>query len=147
MNTDSGQRAARSGRATWIAAGFLGAFAASVLTVIYTGLMVEGSRTEFDAGFRSVTLGTGEVRRIELYFDSPAPAADARLIVELPPVVVPAAGAAAGSIERSVEVEPGRNVFAIEVSGRAPGSGYLEARLVAGAPLALERVFVTVAAD
>ena len=34
----------------WIAVGFIGAFALSILTVIYTGLNVEGVLGEFDAG-------------------------------------------------------------------------------------------------
>ena len=47
--TESGTR-----RPRWIALGFVGAFAASVFTVIYTGLNVGGySSAEFDAGHLS----------------------------------------------------------------------------------------------
>ena len=72
MKPETEKGAAGEGRARWVAAGFLGAFAASILTVIWTGLMVEGRPEEFDAGFRSVTMAAGEARAIELIFDVPA---------------------------------------------------------------------------
>jgi len=147
MNTESEKSPAASGRVRWIAAGFLGAFAASVLTVIYTGLMVEGSRSEFDVGFRSVSLAPGEARSIELIFHSPLPVERARLTVELPPVLSFAGDGPAGVPERTVPLEPGTNVFTVDVRGRSAGSGYLQARLAADEPIAVERVFITVADD
>jgi hypothetical protein len=131
----------RTDRARWIAAGFIGAFAASVFTVIYTGLNVEGSRAEFDVGFRPVTLAPGEQRTIELVFDSPAAYPESTLDVTLPPMLEFAAASAKRS---TVALVPGSNSFPIVIEAREPGSGYLVARVEAGQPVGLYRVFVTV---
>lgn len=131
----------RTDRARWIAAGFIGAFAASIFTVIYTGLNVEGSRADFDAGFRPVTLAPGEQRTIELVFDSPAAHPESTLDITLPPMLE----LAAGSEERSaVALVPGSNSFRVVIEAREPGSGYLVARVEAEQPVGLYRVFVTV---
>jgi hypothetical protein len=144
MNTETEKPA---GKAYWIAAGFLGAFAASILTVIYTGLMVEGSPSEFDAGFRSVTMKIGETRRIDLRFESLLPEANARLVVELPDELEYAEGGTAGTLERVVSLVSGTNIITVEVRGRTAGSDYLIARVSAAEPIALERVFLTVESD
>ena len=141
MNAETERKPAAAGRARWIAAGFVGAVAASIVTVIWTGLMVEGRPGEFDAGFRSVTLVVGEVRPIELIFDSPAAHAAAGFALDLPAPLGLAAGEAA---TRTVELVPGTNVITVTVRAQAAGSGYLEARLTGDEPIALERVFVTV---
>jgi len=147
MNTESEMSSATRGRGNWIAAGFIGAFAASVLTVIYTGLMVEGSRSGFDVGFRSVSLAPGEARSIDLIFHAPQPVTRAQLSVELPPVLSFAGDGSAGTPEQIVRLEPGTNTFSVDVRGLSAGSGYLQARLTADEPIAVERVFVTVADD
>jgi hypothetical protein len=144
MNQQTGKKAGGESRARWIAAGFLGAFAASILTVIWTGLMVEGRPEEFDSGFRSVTMTTGETRSIELIFDSPIAHAEAELRIELPDALEPADGSTEAAVRRLVELAPGTNVFTVIVRARAEGSGYLQARLSDDGPVALERVFVTV---
>jgi hypothetical protein len=131
----------RSSRARWIGAGFVGAFAASIFTVIYTGLNVEGTSAEFDAGFRSVTLAPGERRTIELVFDSPAAHPDSTLELTLPPMLELATS---NSAWRSVAVVPGSNSFPVEIRARETGSGYIVARVEADAPVGLYRVFVTV---
>lgn len=131
----------RTGRARWIAAGFIGAFAASILTVITTGLNVEGRRAEFDSGFRSVTLAPGERRSIELEFESEAAHPEATLELTLPPMLELVAATEA----RPVAVVPGSNRFAIEIRADEIGSGYIVARLQADVPIGLYRVFVTVA--
>jgi hypothetical protein len=132
-----------SGRANWTAAGFLGAFAASVLTVIYTGLMVEGSRSDFDSGFRSVTLAPGAVASVVLAFEVPAGVDQARLDLSLPDVVL----AIGNPGEGELALTPGLNQITIELRAVGEGSGYVIARLMADEAIALERVFVTVAAD
>lgn len=144
MNSDSPSRARISPRARLVAAGFLGAFAASVLTVIFTGLMVEGSPSDFDAGFRSVTLASGEVAEIVLVFDVLDAAEDARLELTLPAMLERVAGDAPGA---AVSLAPGINQLPISVRATATGSGYIVARVIAAEPLALERVFVTVTAE
>jgi hypothetical protein len=132
--------------ARWVAFGFLFAFAASVLTVIYTGLMVEGSRAEFDAGFRSVEMRLDEVQAIRFYFDSDRAHAAARLELELPPMLEPAT-AGGGSGARAVAIEAGSNEIAIELRAVAVGSGYVVARVSGEEPIGRDSVFVTVTGD
>lgn len=145
MNADSGSRNWRFGTARWVAAGFIGAFAASVLTVIYTGLMVEGSRAEFDPGFRTLEMQVGEVREARFVIESDIADADATLELELPGMlepVVPGGDSAA----RRVAVVPGSNEFAVELRATAAGSAYVIARVVGDEAIGRDSVFVTVTA-
>lgn len=147
MNTNSQTDATDTGKARLIGAGFVGAFALSVLTVIYTGLMVEGSRSEFDVGFRSVTLAVGETLAIDLRFDVPVAESMATLEVELPPLLDATEATGATRVVRNVMLVPGSNEFTLEVSAVESGSDYLIARLIAAEPVGLYRVFVTVTGD
>jgi len=142
---DARQR--KAARAKWIAAGFLGAFATSVFTVIYTGLNVEGSRAEFDSGFRSVTIAMGEAQTVDLVFESDAEYADARLEVTLPEPVRFAGQKYTDRAPTPVAIVIGRNTIPVEIEAVAPGSGYLSARLEADEPIGIYRVFVTVTPD
>jgi hypothetical protein len=142
MDSSDEPKPGRASRANWIAAGFLVAFAASVFTVIFTGLKAINTSPEFDSGFRSVTLAPGDVREIELMFDSPARYAAATLFVTLPSMLDFAEGSGE---ESSVGVVPGSNHFTVAVEAREAGSGYLIARVEADEPVGLYRVFVTVA--
>jgi hypothetical protein len=141
MNASLEPKPRRTNRARWIAAGFLAAFAASVFTVIYTGLKAINTSPEFDSGFRSVTLAPGDERAIELTFDSPAAYPAATLYVTLPSMLDFAEDSRE---ESSVAVEPGSNHFMVAVAAREVGSGYLIGRVEAGEPVGLYRVFVTV---
>jgi hypothetical protein len=132
---------------SWIAFGFIGAFAASVLTVIYTGLMVEGSPGEFDAEFRSVTMHVGETRAVRLVFDVRSVYPEATLEVQLPPMVEPRDAPGSSSVTEDVSLVPGDNEFSIEIRATGVTRGYMIARLLADEPVALERVFVTVDDD
>lgn len=148
MNRDSQSREATGARrARWIAFGFVGAFAASVATVIYTGLMVEGSRSTFDAGFRSVTLALGETRTLVLEFEVETGFTGASLEVELPAMIEAVGQPGARRITREVTVGNGANEYPLEVRAVAAGSDYVIGRIVAGEPVALERLFVTVVAE
>jgi hypothetical protein len=140
------KQGASGGRLRWIAAGFVAAFAASVLTVIYTGLMVEGSRSDFDAGFRSVTLSVAETKTVELVFDSSVASPAATLGLALPESVALADAPEQREATLPVTLGFGRNVYTVELVGLAPGGGYLIARLAAERPVGTERVFVTVTA-
>jgi hypothetical protein len=144
MNADSETHDTGVGKAHWIGAGFVLAFAASVFTVIYTGLMVEGARSEFDVGFRSVTLALADVRSVKLYFDSPAAFSEVRLEVTLPEMLELADSAGLAVTPLRVALEPGTNELAVDVRATTLGSGYLVARVIGDEPIALDRVFVTV---
>jgi len=144
MSTESRPTEAGRRKAKWIARGFLGAFALSVATVIYTGLSVDGFVSDFDSGFRSLTFRVGETRSVEVHFDSPSRFAEARLTLSLPAAVEPGAPDDAWPDGRPVTLAPGDNVFSVTVRGVQPGSGYLVARVEASEPVGLYRVFLTV---
>lgn len=140
MSKTSEKSGSGRGRPTWVAAGFLGAFALSVFTVIYTGLNVGGySSAEFDAGFRSVTMDIGDVRTIDLVFEAATEIPDATLSLLVPP-----ATEIVGPAEVPVTLAVGENVVPVEVRAIAPGSGYLVARVESEEPIGLYRVFLTV---
>ena len=143
--SDSDSTGTRKGR--WIALGFVGAFAASVLTVIYTGLNVEGSRAEFDAGFRSVTMTVGDRREIELVFVADDEYPQAVLELTVPDAVRIGGQTASGPDGMALSLAAGRNEIPIEIVGAAPGSGYLTARVTADEPVGIYRLFVTVTAE
>ena len=149
MNADSGSRTWRFGTARWVAAGFLFAFATSVFTVIYTGLMVEGSRAEFDAGFRTLEMRVDETREARFFIESEVADAGATLALELPDFLEPAEPAGPGGGEawqRRVAVVQGGNEYAVELRAVAAGSGYVQARVSGEEPVGRDSVFVTVTA-
>lgn len=131
----------------WIAGGFIGAFAASVLTVIYTGLMVEGRPSEFDAGFQSVTLHPGETGLVPVIFEVRVAVSDVRLELTLPAMLEEATDPHATQAGSLLSLNPGKNEVAIAVRAVGAGNGYLIARVLGDEPVALERVFVTVTPD
>ena len=146
MNADTESRGRRFGKARWIAAGFIAAFATSVFTVIYTGLMVEGSRAEFDAGFRTLEMQVDEVREVPFFINSEVAEADATLELDLPDFLQPAGPDGGAVWQRRVAVVPGSNEFAVELRAVAAGQGYMQARIAGAEAIGLDRVFVTVTA-
>ena len=147
MSDDSDIRQTGSGKARWVAIGFISAFFASIFTVIYTGLNVEGTSAEFDSGFRSVTLSVGETRTVGLEFESPSAYPEAILEVTLPEAVKLPGQTETGLNSTPVSVVAGENTFQIDITAGSPGSGYLVARVAAGEPVGIYRVFVTVTED
>ena len=145
QSSDSGRVSKRT--PTWVAFGFLGAFAASVLTVIYTGLNVRDHGAAFDSGFRSVTMSVGEVRTIELLFQSAEAVSDATLEVNLPDMVEFARESDYQQARTPVAVTVGSNSFAIDIEATAVGKDYLRTSIVKDIAIDVYRVFVTVADD
>lgn len=141
MNTRTESRRRRSRKERWIAAGFIGAFAASIGTVIYTGLRVDGYVGEFQAGFRAVTMSVGESRSVELTFNVPMATDAARLELTLPDCLNPADGR---GVSRPVQLVRGVNEMTLELVATGECSGYMYARVIADEPLDLERIFITV---
>lgn len=147
MSEASDTRQGGTGKARLIAIGFLGAFFASVITVIYTGLNVEGSSAEFDSGFRSVTLMVGDRHTLEFQFDSAAAFPDAVLEVTLPDSVQSPGQTEPGPARRPVSIVAGENTIPFDIAASSPGSGYVVARVTAGEPVGVYRIFVTVTDD
>ena len=145
MNAESDPEQPQPRSARWVAYGFLGAFALSVFTVIYTGLNVQGRGTgDFDVGFRPVTMAVGDVRTIDLLFDIEGLVSEAVMTVSLPAGVELVDPGFDPAGRRQVALTPGENAFHIEVEATGSGSGYLVARLIADEPVGLYRVFLTV---
>jgi len=148
VNANSESSGTGIGKGRWIAAGFIGAFAASVLTIIYTGLKVEGTNSaEFDAGFHSITMVPGEVRTIHFAFDSSVDTATAKLELTLPAMLERVDRPGERNPSETVALHFGTNEFDVEVRALAAGSDYLIARAVADEPVGLDRIFVVVGAD
>jgi hypothetical protein len=146
VNADSESGNRGFGTARWIALGFVVAFATSVLTVIYTGLMVEGSRAEFDAGFRALEMTLDQAGEARFFFDSTVAEPDATLELEFPEFLDPVVPRGGAAWQQRVAVVPGKNEFAVELRAVAVGSGYVVARLAGAQPIGRDSVFVTVTA-
>jgi hypothetical protein len=128
-----------------IAMGFIGAFALSVVTVIYTGLNVRGHGAAFDGGFRSVTMAIGETRTINLVFESTVAFPEAMLDVALPDMIEFAGSSPIRQPQTPVSVEPGSNTFTIEIKATAAGKDYLRTSIDDDIEaIDIYRVFVTV---
>lgn len=147
MSEASDTRQTEKRKVNLIAIGFIGAFFASIFTVIYTGLNVQGSRAEFDSGFRSVTLSVGERRTLDLHFESASEFPDAVLEVTLPDAVQLPGQVEPGPARRPVSIVAGENTIPFDIAASSPGSGYVFARVTAGEPVGVYRVFVTVTDD
>lgn len=135
-----------TGKVSWIAFGFLGAFALSVFTVIATGLQVRGHGAAFDSGFRSITMQIGEVRTIELVFESQEQLDAATFEVRLPHMLQFGGQSAGQPAQRPVVLDIGSNRFSIDVEATHAGKDYLRGLVfeVEGLPVDIYRIFVTV---
>lgn len=147
MNQTTNPQSSETGKPGWIGIGFVGAFALSVLTVIYTGLNVQRHGAAFDGGFRSITMGVGDVRTVELVFQSEVLVDDAILEVDLPEMVVFSNPSSGQQAEMPVALDIGSNRFSIDIEATEAGRGYLRTRVVKDLPIDVYRVFVTVDGD
>lgn len=147
MNQPADSDTRRKPTPRWIAFGFIGAFATSVLTVIYTGLNVQDYGAPFDPGFRSVTMTVGEVRTIELFFESEEAVPDAILEVSLPEMVEFARDAGIQQARSSVVMPVGATTLSIDIQATEVGRDYLRTRIIKDLPIDAYRVFVTVEED
>jgi hypothetical protein len=135
-----------TGKVSWIACGFLGAFALSVFTVIATGLQVRDHGAAFDGGFRSITMQIGEVRTIDLVFESQQDLDDATLEVRLPHMLRLGGETAGQSAKQPVSLEIGSNRFSVDIEATHAGKDYLRTFVfvVEDLPIDIYRIFVTV---
>ena len=89
-----------------VAFAFVAAFALTVLTVIYTGLLVEAPHTRISAGLPTVAMTAGQRRDINLVFTAKTDVADAVLLVEVQPL--PSAAGAGSTADQT-----GRQYFRV----------------------------------
>jgi hypothetical protein len=147
MNQTTDPQSNDTGKLSWIAVGFIGAFALSVLTVIYTGLNVRDHGAAFDGGFRSITMDIGEVQTIDLVFESQEELDDVMLEVTLPDMLQFAAQSDDRHAPRPVSLDIGSNRFSIDIEATAAGRGYLRSFVVKDLTIDVYRIFVIVDED
>lgn len=147
MSQTTDRQSNDTGKVSWIAVGFIGAFALSVFTVIYTGLNVRGHGAAFDGGFRSMTMAIGEVRTIELVFESQEALDDVMLEVTLPDMLEFANVTEERQAPRPVSLDIGSNRFSIDVEAVAAGRGYLRSFVVDDLTIDVYRIFMVIGED
>jgi hypothetical protein len=147
MNQTTDPQSNDTGKLSWIAVGFIGAFALSVLTVIYTGLNVRDHGAAFDGGFRSITMDIGAVQTIDLVFESQEELDDVMLEVTLPDMLQFAAQSDDRQAPRPVSLDIGSNRFSIDIEATAAGRGYLRSFVVKDLTIDVYRIFVIVDED
>lgn len=108
---------------------FIGAFAATMLTVIWTGLNVErpGARGESDATV--VTLTLGEPRTVQLVFDSRAAVRDVELTVDVPAGIEVVGHSTERRVVGRADLAAGSNALPLTLVARSGRGGQLAARL------------------
>jgi hypothetical protein len=126
---------------------FVAAFAASILTVIYTGLLVEAPRTRISAGLPSIAMTPGQPRDINLVFNARTEVADASLVIELPRGVELVGHAGEQRIQWRTRLAPGNNIVPLTLIAPTPAAGQVIARLEAGESEKVFRIHVTVNPD
>jgi hypothetical protein len=121
-----------------IALMFVAAFAASILTVIYTGLLVEAPRTRISAALPTVAMVVGENREVNLVFASSATVDDVVLLLTLPAGINLLGREGQRRVELRTRLVEGNNILPLTLIASTPAVGQLVARLRHGED---ERVF------
>lgn len=120
-------------RPTWqqraVAFTFLGAFSLTILTVVLTGLWVRSPAARRASEPVAVTLTVGEVRTIDLPFDSQTAVANAELIVDLPAGIELRDRPGLRRVEWQTPLAAGSNQLPLELVARSGSGGQLAARL------------------
>jgi hypothetical protein len=147
MNETPDQQSNDTGKVSWIAIGFIGAFSLSVFTVISTGLKVRDHGAAFDGGFRSITMEIGEVRTVDLVFESQEELDDVMLEVTMPHMLEFADQPDGQGASRPVSLDIGSNRFSIDVKATHAGKDYLRTFVARDVTIDVYRIFVTVDED
>jgi hypothetical protein len=108
---------------------FLAAFAATMLTVVLTGLWVRSPSARRAPETTVVTLAIGEPRSINLVFDARAPVEQVELTVDLPAGVELAERPGVTRFVGQARLAAGSNVVPLQVVARSGRGGSLAARL------------------
>lgn len=108
---------------------FVAAFAASILTVIYTGLLVEAPRTRIAAGLPAVQLEAGGEREVNVVFTSSAAVDDVSLQLALPEGIELLGHEGERTVRFTTRLEEGNNILPLTLVAAEPAAGQLVARL------------------
>jgi len=139
------QKPPRSLAARIVAAGFLAAFASSVATVIFTGLLVKAPRTEISAGLPNIEMTTDRYRSVNLVFTTRIAVDNVSLLLELPAGVELRHYEGRRRVQWRTELEAGKNVLPLELLASTATRGQLVAKLRHGANEKIFRVYVSAA--
>ena len=132
------------GASRLVALTFVAAFALTVLTVIYTGLLVEAPRTRISAGLPTVEMIAGQRRDVNLVFAAKTGVAEAALLLELPSGIELVGHAGEQRIQWRTRLAPGNNIVPLSLVAPAPATGQIIARLKADESEKVFRIHVTV---
>jgi hypothetical protein len=108
-----------------VAAGFIGAFATSILTVVLTGLWVRSPESKRESAVPAVSIGLAESRTVNFVFTSVSALDGVALTIELPE------GVEIGGLEGRRRV--GDNMLPLQLTAVAGRGGRLIVRLQRGA--------------
>jgi hypothetical protein len=125
-------RAGSQGRPRLVAAGFIGAFAASILTVVLTGLWVRSPDARRSTALPLVTLAVDEPRSINLVFGSARALDLVELTLELPEGIEVEGHAGRRQLTWRTPFRAGNNVLPVTLVARRGRGGALVARLTHG---------------
>jgi hypothetical protein len=131
--------AARRGTPRWVAAGFTGAFAASILTVVLTGLWVRSPDARKPTATPEVSLTLRQARVVNLVFASVQALDDVALSVELPDGIELADYPGRRDVGWNTELAAGNNVLPLTLIAVAGRGGPVVARLQQGAK---QKIFI-----
>jgi len=122
------------------------ACAASILTVVFMGSLVEAPSGGISADFPVVDMTVDQPRTINLVFASNSALEDVSLLVELPEGVELAGYAGRREVLWRTSMQAGKNVLPLELVAHMSASGEIVARLQHGDMERVFRVFVSAAA-
>jgi hypothetical protein len=112
-----------------IAAGFVAAFAASILTLIYTGLMVGAPNRDADAVLPMVSMSVSEARTVNLVFAADMPLDDVSLRIDLPRGVELLGYEGERQVRWKTRLQQGQNVLPLQLRATDALGGFLTAHL------------------
>lgn len=127
-----------------VAAGFVAAFALSVLTLIYTGLMVGPPRRDAADPLPLVKMTLDERRTINLVFATDMPLDDVTLRIALPRGVELEGYEGQREVRWSTQLQEGKNLLPLELVATDTIGGRLTARLTHGGREKVFRIDLTV---
>lgn len=115
-----------------VAGGFVAAFAASILTLIYTGLMVGPPKRDSVDPLPLVQMTLDERRTVNLVFAADMPLEDVTLRVALPPGVELLGYEGLRQVRWRTRLQAGKNVLPLDLVATDTIGGRLIARLAHG---------------
>jgi hypothetical protein len=112
-----------------VAAGFVAAFSASIVTLIYTGLMVGAPNRDADEVLPVIAMSLAEPRTVNLVFAADMALDDVSLRVDLPRGIELLGYEGERQVRWSTHLQAGKNVLPLQLRATDALGGFLTARL------------------